>query len=127
MLDLIKSYCFSKPILGVCLGHQAIGECFGAKLENLSSVYHGISSTIKVLDDKVIYEGMPAEFEVGRYHSWVVSADDLLEEIVVTSVSDDGCIMGLRHREYEVYGVQFHPESILTPFGEQIIHNFLSK
>ena len=127
MEDLIRRYGQEKSILGVCLGHQAIGEVYGAKLENLSNVYHGIATKIKVIAKDKIYENLPEEFEVGRYHSWVVKNENLPEDIIVTSIDDDNNIMGLRHKSYDVYGVQFHPESILTPLGEELLNNFLSK
>lgn len=125
--DLLKRYAPVKPILGVCLGEQAIGECFGAKLENLSRVYHGIRSEISIIKPDYIFEGLPDRIEVGRYHSWVVSREDFPECLEVTAVSDDGNIMALRHKTYDVRGVQFHPESILTPSGMTIITNWINR
>jgi len=125
LLQIIRQYASSKSILGVCLGHQAIAESFGAKLDNLEEVYHGVSTPIKVIDTDYIFNGLPATLEVGRYHSWVVKNTLLPDDLTVTALSDDGCIMALKHKEYDVHGVQFHPESILTPCGETIIRNFL--
>ena len=130
LLPLIKKYTASKPILGVCLGHQAIGEAFGGKLINLSTVYHGVATEIKVGNNKTIkksrlFEGLPDRIEVGRYHSWIVSDDDFPEELEVTARDENGYIMALQHKEYDVQGVQFHPESVLTPDGEKILRNWL--
>lgn len=125
LLDVIKSYAGRKPILGVCLGHQAIGEAFGAQLENLSQVYHGVASTIRQLSNDYIFDSLPRNIEVGRYHSWVVSAHNLPECLEITAHSEEGQIMALRHRHYDIHGIQFHPESILTPQGRQILQNFL--
>ncbi len=123
--QLLERYATEKPILGVCLGHQAIGERFGAKLRNLSTVYHGVQTPVHLTADDYIFAGMPSEFEVGRYHSWVVDKDSLPDELQVTAFSPDGEIMAMRHRVYDVRGVQFHPESILTPYGMTIIENWL--
>lgn len=123
--QLLERYGSEKPILGVCLGHQAIGERFGAKLRNLSTVYHGVQSTVHLTADDYIFAGIPSEFEVGRYHSWVVDRDSLPSELEVTAVSPDGEIMAMRHRNLDVRGVQFHPESVLTPYGLEIIDNWL--
>ena len=123
--QLLERYASEKPILGVCLGHQAIGERFGAKLRNLSTVYHGVQTPVHLTADDYIFGGMPSEFEVGRYHSWVVDKSSLPEELQVTAFSPDGEIMAMRHRVYDVRGVQFHPESILTPYGMTIIENWL--
>lgn len=125
--ELLRRYAPVKPILGVCLGEQAIGECFGAQLVNLSRVYHGIQSEISIVEPDYIFRGLPRRIKVGRYHSWVVSADNLPDCLEVTAVSDDGCVMALRHRTFDVRGVQFHPESILTPDGIKIIDNWLKK
>ena len=123
--EMLKEYSGKKPILGVCLGHQAIGECFGAKLENLEDVYHGVQTEATVKAPDYILEGMGEKFPVGRYHSWIVSEQNLPECFEVTSVDSGGRIMSMRHREYDVHGVQFHPESLLTPGGERIISNFI--
>ncbi len=123
--QLLQRYATEKSILGVCLGHQAIGERFGAKLRNLSTVYHGIMSNIVVTTPDYLFEGLPDEIEAGRYHSWVVDRQSLPEALEVTAVSLDGEIMAMRHRDYDVRGVQFHPESILTPKGIKIFENWL--
>jgi anthranilate synthase component II len=132
LLPLIKEYAPSKSILGVCLGQQAIGEAFGGKLVNLSTVYHGIATKIHVNDNRLavagsndVFEGLPSEIEVGRYHSWVVSTDDFPDELEITAKDENGYIMGLRHKKFDVQGVQFHPESVLTPEGETILRNWL--
>ena len=123
--DVIRTYATSKPILGICLGHQAIGEVFGARLENLSDVFHGVQTPIKRTADDYLFDGLGEELAVGRYHSWVVSTEDLPQELVVTSVSEEGQIMSLRHRTLDVHGLQYHPESILTPQGRDIISRFV--
>lgn len=125
LLDLIKTYAPTKPIFGVCLGVQAIGEAFGGTLINLPEVYHGISSTITIIADDVLFKGLPKQLEVGRYHSWAVSKDGLPNCLEITGVDDEGMIMALHHKTYNVRGVQFHPESVLTPMGEQMISNWL--
>lgn len=125
LLPLIREYAASKPILGVCLGHQAIGEAFGGKLTNLSTVYHGVATPVKVLKPGGLFEGLPDELEVGRYHSWVVSEEGFPQELEVTARDENNYIMALRHRSLDVQGVQFHPESVLTPKGEQILKNWL--
>jgi len=134
LLPLISQYASTKPILGVCLGHQAIGQAFGGKLVNLDTVYHGLATKIfleKGLRDSVHqndwYQGLPENPEVGRYHSWVVKTDEFPAELEITSKDENGHIMSLRHRTYDVQGVQFHPESILTPSGEQMMRNWLNK
>lgn len=127
MPELIRRYAPTKRILGVCLGHQAIGEAFGARLDNLSEVFHGIETPIQLTEvSDVLFEGLPREFTVGRYHSWVVGKDSIPDELLVTAVDDTGEVMAMRHRSYEVSGVQFHPESILTPLGRQMLENFLT-
>jgi anthranilate synthase component 2 len=132
LLPLIKEYAATKSILGVCLGHQAIGEAFGGKLTNLSTVYHGVARPVKVKGQRSkvkgdLYEGLPEEFEVGRYHSWIVSDESFPSELEVTAVDENGYIMGLQHKIYDVQGVQFHPESVLTPMGEKILRNWLAQ
>jgi len=126
LLPLIKEYASKKSILGVCLGHQAISEAFGAKLSNLEDVYHGVATRIEIIRPDYIFDGLDSELEVGRYHSWIVNNTDLPECIEVTSIDNDEQIMALRHKEYDVHGVQFHPESVLTPTGEAIVRNFLN-
>ncbi len=164
LLPLIKEYASSKSILGVCLGHQAIGEAFGGKLVNLSTVYHGVSTPVKILQrtgadqravtdqragadrktgersgakdgqgekatlpGKDLFEGLPDGFEAGRYHSWVLSDEGFPEELEVTARDEKNYIMALRHKNLDVQGVQFHPESVLTPLGERILKNWLSE
>ena len=124
-MDVIDAYASVKPILGVCLGHQAIGEYFGGKLTNLSQVFHGIASTISITAPDYIYKELPAQVQVGRYHSWVVDNEGLPDCLEVTSVSEEGQIMSLRHKQYDVRGIQYHPESVLTPEGRKIIANWL--
>ena len=126
LLPLIKEYAPTKSILGVCLGHQAIGQAFGACLENLSTVYHGVATPIKILNANApVLKGLGDEIEVGRYHSWIVSDDDLPDDLEVTARDANGYIMALQHKSYDVQGVQFHPESVLTPMGEKILRNWL--
>ena len=125
LLDVIRQYAPIKPILGVCLGHQAIGEYFGGHLTNLSQVFHGVSSTISVTTPDYIYNELPDHIEVGRYHSWVVDTHAFPDCLEITSVSEEGQIMSLRHRQYDVRGIQYHPESVLTPDGQKIISNWL--
>ena len=126
LLDVIKTYAGRKPMLGVCLGHQAIGEVFGAKLENLSQVFHGVATSIKLLGNDPIFKGLPRRIVVGRYHSWVVSKDGCPDCLEITAESDDGEIMGLRHKDFDIRGIQFHPESVLTPEGKTIMRNWLN-
>ena len=123
--ELIRRYAPSKSILGVCLGQQAIAESFGGSLLNLSNVYHGVSSKIKIVNPDVLFESLSAEIEVGRYHSWVVNPSDLPDVLKVTAVDENGMIMALTHKYFDVRGVQFHPESVLTPMGEQMLKNWL--
>lgn len=125
--DVIKKYHSTKSIFGVCLGEQAIAEVFGSKLNNMEEVYHGVASKIKVLKEDDIFDGIPKEFNGGRYHSWIVSKDDLPKSLEVTCVDEYGNVMGIKHKQYDVCGVQFHPESILTEHGQKIISNFLEK
>ena len=152
LLPLIKEYASTKSILGVCLGHQAIGQTFGGKLINLDTVYHGVATKIRVghrlrqaYGDRRsqesgiafgkpsategvrsrLFDGLPVEIEVGRYHSWIVSDENFPKELEVTARDDNNYIMGLQHKKYDVQGVQFHPESVLTPMGEKIMRNWL--
>ena len=125
LLDVIKTYAGKKPILGVCLGHQAIGESFGGKLENLSDVFHGVATPCHIIADDPIFSGIERTITIGRYHSWVVSNEGLPDCLEVTAVSDEGQIMALRHRELNVRGIQFHPESVLTPDGRKMLQNWL--
>tara|TARA_B100000780_G_scaffold180781_1_gene126836 strand:- start:3546 stop:4109 length:564 start_codon:yes stop_codon:yes gene_type:complete len=122
--DVIKKYADSKSILGVCLGHQAIGEVFGGKIKNLTNVYHGISSKIRIVENDSLFNNLPNEIEVGRYHSWVIDKP-LPKDLIATAFDSNKQIMAIKHREFDIKGVQFHPESILTPHGKQIINNWL--
>lgn len=125
--EVIKNYATSKPILGVCLGQQAIGEVFGGSLTNLDQVFHGVATTIDIIqEDCLLFKGLQPQIEVGRYHSWVVSKDDFPQSLEITAIDENGQIMALRHREYDVRGVQFHPESVLTPQGKEMIKNWIN-
>ena len=127
-LDLIKEYGPSKSILGVCLGHQAIAEAYGGSITNLSTVYHGVTGQMKQLvDDEYLFSGVPTEFDAGRYHSWVVEHDTLPRDFEITVENDEGYIMAIRHREHDVRGVQFHPESVLTEYGGMMILNWINR
>ena len=143
LLPLIKEYASSKSILGVCLGHQAIGEAFGGKLVNLSEVYHGVATPVRLVsressvvngksnsrltihDSRNLFAGLPDLFDAGRYHSWIVSDENFPKELEVTARDENNFIMALQHKTYDVQGVQFHPESVLTPKGETILRNWL--
>lgn len=125
LLDVIKTYAGKKPMLGVCLGHQAIGEVFGGKLENLSEVFHGVATPCHITANDPIFQGLPDSITIGRYHSWVVSKNGLPDCLEITAESDEGQVMALRHRQYDIHGIQFHPESVLTPEGRIIIKNFI--
>jgi anthranilate synthase component 2 len=125
LIPLIQAYASTKSILGVCLGQQAIAEAFGGSLTNLSKVYHGIATPVELIGDSNLFEGLPSTFYVGRYHSWVVNENDLPAELIVTSKDAEGYIMSLEHTTYDVKGVQYHPESVLTPEGAKIIGNWL--
>lgn len=126
LLQVIARYANTKPILGVCLGEQAIGEQFGATLFNLPQVFHGIQTPAHIVADDYLFRGIERDILVGRYHSWVVQNEGLPDCLEVTAVSDEGQIMALKHRTLDVHGIQFHPESILTPCGRQIIANFVN-
>tara|TARA_R100000935_G_scaffold1847_4_gene5622 strand:+ start:16259 stop:16825 length:567 start_codon:yes stop_codon:yes gene_type:complete len=124
--DVIKTYAGKKPIFGVCLGQQAIGEVFGGSLINLSEVFHGVATKAEILvNDEALFKDLGKEIEIGRYHSWVVSKEGFPESLEVTAIDENGQIMSLRHRELDIRGVQFHPESVLTPKGKQIIKNWV--
>ena len=137
LLPLIKAYAPTKSILGVCLGHQAIGEAFGGTLVNLSTVFHGVATFIETTVNQPttnnqqpttsIFAGLPAKIEVGRYHSWVISDENFPEELTITARDENQYIMALQHKTYDVTGVQFHPESVLTPEGEKMMRNWLKK
>lgn len=122
--SIISAYAKTKPILGVCLGHQAIGEVFGGTLTNLDKVYHGVATPIQVLIDDPLFAGLGMQFEVGRYHSWVVEKP-LPDDLVLLAEEDHGQVMAMKHKKYDIYGVQFHPESILSPEGKQLLNNWL--
>ena len=127
MPGLIQRYSGQIPILGVCLGHQAIGECFGGTLENLEQVYHGVATQVQLTNKaEGLWQNLPDQIEIGRYHSWVINKHSLPESLECIATDDLGEIMAVKHRDFEVWGVQFHPESILTPLGKDILKNFLS-
>ena len=125
MMQLIEQYADKKSILGVCLGHQAIGEAFGGTLENIPTVFHGVQTAINIVSEDYIFAGLPKQIQAGRYHSWIVSNKNLPADIEVTASDDQGDIMALKHKKFDLHGVQFHPESILTPDGKRIIQNFI--
>lgn len=125
LMDVIRTYAGRKPMLGVCLGHQAIAEVFGGKLVNLKEVYHGIATEGTQFGNDPIFSGLPKRIVMGRYHSWVVDRAGFPDCLEVTAMSDDGQIMALRHRNYNIHGIQFHPESVLTPEGATIVRNWL--
>ena len=125
LLDVIKKYAPTKSIFGVCLGQQAIAEAFGGSLINLSEIYHGVATEATRTNEHKIFNNLPETLEVGRYHSWAVNPDDFPTELEITSVDKNGMIMSLKHKTYDVHAVQYHPESILTPDGKQILENFL--
>ena len=124
--EVIKMYAKTKSILGICLGLQAIGEVFGGTLINLEKVYHGVASKITIIENDAIFTNLPNEIEVGRYHSWVISNDNFPQNLIITSVDENKQIMSVKHSVYDVRGVQFHPESILTPDGKKILENWLN-
>lgn len=126
LLPIIKRYAPTKSILGVCLGHQAIGEAFGASLENLTEVYHGIQTPVDIIGEDTLFHGLGRELSVGRYHSWVISRNNFPDCLEITAESKEGQIMALQHKIYDVHGIQFHPESVLTPQGRIIIQNFIN-
>ncbi len=125
MPAIIKQYAPHKSILGVCLGHQGIAECFGARLANVKPVSHGVATPVYRLNEDILFDQLPAAFEVGRYHSWIVDNEALPAELVVTVQDASGQIMALRHRHYDVRGIQFHPESVLTAQGKKIMENWI--
>ncbi len=128
LLDIIKSYAPRKSMLGVCLGHQAIGEAFGGRLLNMNKVLHGMGTPIKLTSHpSVLFKGLPTQFDVGRYHSWILEKEFLPGCFEITSIDEEGMIMSIRHKTMDVEGVQFHPESVLTPLGERMIENWLLK
>ena len=126
LMDIIKTYAPTKSMLGVCLGHQAIGEVFGSNLLNMNQVLHGIATPVKIISrNTCLYKDINDEFDAGRYHSWIVDSEGLPDCFEVTAVDEKGQVMSMKHREYDVQGVQYHPESVLTPDGEKIIKNWL--
>lgn len=125
LLEVIRHYAGRKPILGVCLGHQAIGEVFGGKLTNLSTVFHGVATEGTQLGNDYLFDGLPERITMGRYHSWVVDREGWPEALEVTALSDEGQVMALRHRKMDIHGIQFHPESVLTPDGRHMLENFI--
>ncbi len=126
LLDLIKKYAPTKSIFGVCLGQQAIAEAFGGSLINLTEIFHGVATNVNVIKENTkILRDLPEDFEAGRYHSWAVNTEDFPSDLEITAVDKDGMIMALQHKKFDVHAVQFHPESILTPKGYQILENFL--
>ena len=124
--EVIQTYATTKSILGICLGLQAIGEVFGGTLFNLEKVYHGVATKIKIIEEDSIFKNIPDQIEVGRYHSWVISNDNFPPNLIITSVDENTQIMSVKHSHFDVRGMQFHPESILTPFGKKILKNWLS-
>lgn len=126
MLDIVNKYKSEKPILGVCLGHQAIAEVVGCELENMDDVLHGVATNINVIAEDVLYKGLPTTFKVGRYHSWQVKKDTIMPDLIITAEDDNGSILSFRHKKYDVWGVQYHPESVLTEHGLEIINNWLN-
>ena len=124
--EVIQTYATTKSILGICLGLQAIGEVFGGTLINLEKVYHGVATKIKIIEEDSIFKNIPDQIEVGRYHSWVISNDNFPPNLIITSVDENKQIMSVKHSHFDVRGMQFHPESILTPFGKKILKNWLS-
>lgn len=123
--QVIQKYAPTKSILGICLGLQAIGEVFGGNLINLEKVYHGVATKVSKVSDDFIFNEIPDEMEVGRYHSWSVSTENFPEVLEITSVDENGQVMSLKHKTYDVRGVQYHPESVLTPYGKKILENWL--
>ncbi|MBD2715091.1 aminodeoxychorismate/anthranilate synthase component II [Microvirga sp. STR05] len=126
MPTIIRRYASTKRILGVCLGHQGLAESFGGELYNLPEVLHGVATDAHVVADDLLFEGLPQQFKVGRYHSWSVRPESVPAELEVTALDVNGQVLAFRHRRYNVRGVQFHPESILTEHGHQMLRNWLS-
>ena len=126
--EVIKEYAGKKPIFGVCLGLQAITEVFGGKIENMDEVFHGVATDMKVIKEgTILFQNVPEVFPAARYHSWIASNEHLPDELEITAVDEDGGIMAIRHKDYNICAVQFHPESILTEVGEQIVRNFIEE
>lgn len=127
ILDIIKTYHTKKPILGICLGHQAIGQAFGATLKNIKKVYHGIATPIQILDRTGLFEGQPDRLVVGRYHSWIIDTKKLPNCLKILAQDETGQIMAIKHQRAPVMGMQFHPESVLTPQGKALLQNFVKE
>ncbi|WP_234736276.1 anthranilate synthase component II [Tellurirhabdus bombi] len=125
--EVVRTYAPTKSILGICLGHQGIGEVFGGKLENMDDVYHGVAHRTFIKDpQEKLFQGIPSELLVGRYHSWTVVPDTLPDDVVITATDENGRVMGLAHKVYDVRGLQFHPESVLTEYGKEMLQNWLN-
>lgn len=127
LLDVIKTYATTKSILGICLGQQAIAEAFGGSLSNLNEVFHGVSTPVEIIANDSLFKNIPKKFNVGRYHSWIVNRTDLPEELEITCIDESGSIMALRHKTLDIRSVQFHPESILSEHGLEIIKNWVTE
>ncbi|GHT02520.1 aminodeoxychorismate/anthranilate synthase component II [Bacteroidia bacterium] len=127
LLPLIQRFASGKSILGVCLGHQAIAEAFGGQLINLEDVYHGVATPVNIIAEDRLFENLPESFDVGRYHSWIVSKEAFPKELEITAEDSSGQIMAFKHKTKDVHGVQFHPESVLTPQGKEIVKSFINK
>jgi anthranilate synthase component 2 len=125
LLPLIEKYAPTKKILGVCLGHQAIGEVFGGTLVNMNQVVHGKAKATKIIAEDIVFKGLPETFDTGRYHSWVIDKQSIKTPIEITAIDDDGFVMAIQHKNYNVHGVQFHPESVMTPLGKKMMENWL--
>ena len=125
LMSVIKEFSSKKSILGVCLGQQAIGEVFGGQLVNLDKVYHGVATEMEIVKDDILFKGLPKKFKAGRYHSWVVDEKNFPNELEITVKDENGYVMGLHHKKFDVRGVQFHPESVLTEHGLQMIENWV--
>lgn len=126
MAEFLKKYAYTKSILGICLGHQAIAERFGGKIIQLDDILHGVASVATILNNDILFKDIPTEIEIGRYHSWIVEKNSLPKELEITAIDDKGNIMALRHKKYDIRGVQFHPESIMTTQGKKMIQNWLN-
>ena len=127
LLDVIKTFATTKSILGICLGQQAIAEAFGGSLSNLNEVFHGVSTPVEIIANDSLFKNIPKKFNVGRYHSWIVNRTDLPKELEITCIDESGCIMALRHKTLDIRSVQFHPESILSEHGLEIIKNWVTE
>ncbi len=125
LIPLIEQYAPTKKILGVCLGHQAIGEVFGGTLVNMNQVVHGKAKATKIIAEDIVFNGLPEVFETGRYHSWVIEKESIKAPIEITAIDEDGFVMAIQHKNYNLHGVQFHPESVMTPLGKKMMENWL--